>query len=161
MGTADRDNPPHTGCHVCWAWKRPIASQTPHDLNGWSDCDCQYSSHCFGANWHRQAATTLAFHAFNNESTPSWTPPGVFLGTDLYACCCWRWAQYLTDQFWLRWRQEYLQNTQPRRKWSSSRQNLTNGDVVLMKEEGAYRNDWPMGKVMEAIQSKDGQVRKK
>lgn len=30
-----------------------------------------------------------------------------------------------------------------------------------MKEEGAYRNDWPMGKVMEAIQSKDGQVRKK
>ena len=39
--------------------------------------------------------------------------------------------------------------------------NLTDGDVVLMKEEGAHRNDWPIGRVTEAIQSEDGQVRKK
>ena len=30
-----------------------------------------------------------------------------------------------------------------------------------MKEEGAHRNDWPIGRVTEAIQSEDGQVRKK
>lgn len=72
METANRDNPPRTGCHVCWAWKRPITSQTPHDPDGWSDCDCQCPYHCFGAYQHSQAATTLTFHAFNNESTPSW-----------------------------------------------------------------------------------------
>lgn len=49
---------------------------------------------------------------------------------------------------------------QPRRKWSSPRRNLTNGDVVLMKEDGAHHNDWPIGKITEAIQSKDGQVQK-
>ena len=29
-----------------------------------------------------------------------------------------------------------------------------------MKEEGAHRNDWPIGRITEAIQSEDGQVRK-
>ena len=29
-----------------------------------------------------------------------------------------------------------------------------------MKEEGAHRNDWPIGRITKAIQSKDGQVRK-
>ena len=38
--------------------------------------------------------------------------------------------------------------------------NLTDGDVVLMKEEGAHRNHWPIGRITQAIQSEDGQVRK-
>ena len=29
-----------------------------------------------------------------------------------------------------------------------------------MKEEEAHRNDWPIGRITKAIQSKDGQVRK-
>ena len=37
---------------------------------------------------------------------------------------------------------------------------MTDEDVVLMKEEGAHRNDWPIGRVTEAIRSEDGQVRK-
>ena len=94
------------------------------------------------------------------KARPAGTPPGVFVRTDLYARHRWRRVQYLADQFWLRWRREYLQSMQPRRKWSSPRRNLTNGDVVLMKEDGAHRNDWPLGRITEAIQSEDGQVRK-
>lgn len=45
-------------------------------------------------------------------------------------------------------------------KWEKSKRNLCTGDVVLVKEEGAYRNDWPIGRVPEAIVSDDGQVRK-
>ena len=40
------------------------------------------------------------------------------------------------------------------------RQNLTDGDVVLMKEEGAHCNDCPIDRITEAIQSEDGQERK-
>ena len=94
------------------------------------------------------------------KTRPVGTSPGVFVPTDLYARRRWRRVQYLADQFWLRWRREYLQSMQPRRKWSSPRQNLTDGDVVLMKEEGTHRNNWPIGRIMEAIQSEDGQVRK-
>ena len=31
---------------------------------------------------------------------------------------------------------------------------------MLMKEDGEYRNDWPMGRVTNAIRSQDGRVRK-
>ena len=94
------------------------------------------------------------------KARPAGAQPGVFVRTDLYARRRWRRTQYLADQFWLRWRREYLQNLQPRRKWSSPKRNLTIGDVVLTKEEGAHRNDWPIGRVTEAIKSEDGQVRK-
>ena len=30
----------------------------------------------------------------------------------------------------------------------------------MMKEEGEYRNDWPMGRITEAFKSEDGMVRK-
>ncbi|PFX26492.1 hypothetical protein AWC38_SpisGene8835 [Stylophora pistillata] len=51
-------------------------------------------------------------------------------------------------------------NLQPRRKWYDARRDLAPGDVVLMKEDGQNRSDWPMGRVTEAIRSADGKVRK-
>ena len=79
---------------------------------------------------------------------------------DVYARRRWRRVQYFADQFWLRWRREYLQGMQTRTKWEKPKRNLRTEDVVLVKEEGAYRNDWPIGRVSEAIASDDGHVRK-
>lgn len=76
---------------------------------------------------------------------PLTPPPGHFVRQDLYACRWWRRAQYLADQFWLRWRQEYLQNLQNRPKWTNRECNLAVGDVVLVKEDSIYRNYWPLG----------------
>lgn len=94
------------------------------------------------------------------KTRPLCSPPGVFLPVDLYARRRWRRVQYLADQFWLRWRREYLQTLQPRQKWNETRRNLTVGDTVLMKEQDANRNDWPMGIITEAVKSEDGIVRK-
>ena len=33
-------------------------------------------------------------------------------------------------------------------------------DIVMMKDEQARRNNWPLGKVVDAVTSKDGRVRK-
>ena len=85
---------------------------------------------------------------------------GNFAPPDVYARRCWRRVQYLADQFWIQWRREYLQSMQARTKWETPKRNLSTGDVVLVKEEGAYRNYWPVGRVSEAIASDDGQVRK-
>ena len=94
------------------------------------------------------------------KTRPLGPPPGTFVPPDVYARRRWRRVQYLADQFWIRWRREYLQNIQTRTKWEEPKRNLHAGDVVLVKEEGAYRNDWPIGRVTEAIRSDDGQVRK-
>ena len=94
------------------------------------------------------------------KTRPLGPPPGTFLPTDLYALRRWRRVQYLADQFWVRWRREYLQSLQPKKKWNQPQRDLIEGDIVLMKEEGEYRNDWPMGRVTDAIKSQDGRVRK-
>ena len=94
------------------------------------------------------------------KTRPLSPPPGEFLPVDLYSRRRWRRVQYLADQFWLRWRREYMQTLQRRSKWNGSKRNLNAGDIVLVKEDGAHRNNWPLGLISEAIKSEDGAVRK-
>lgn len=72
----------------------------------------------------------------------------------------WKLVQRLADQFWSRWRAEYLNVLQKRAKWHSGGQVINKGDVVLMKEEDTHRNQWPLGVVDEVFYSKDSKVRK-
>ena len=53
----------------------------------------------------------------------------------------------MADAFWKRWLQEYLVSLQPRRKWHVDKPNLSEGDVVLLKDAQVRRNEWPVGVV--------------
>ena len=86
-------------------------------------------------------------------------PPGTFQRQDLYCRRQWRRVQHLADQFWQRWRKEYLQNLQARPKWNDERVNLQVGDVVIIKDDNAPRNQWSLGRVEETIASDDDLVR--
>ena len=86
-------------------------------------------------------------------------PPGDFTDSNLHRQQ-WRQVQHLADTFWSRWRREYLATLQSRSKWQEERQNLKEGDVVLLKDAQAKRNDWPMALVTNALASSDGRVRK-
>lgn len=68
-------------------------------------------------------------------------------------------VQILANNFWTRWRKEYLCTIQGRQKWLVKKTNLKEGDVVLLKDSTAKRNEWPMGLVKTYL-SKDGLVRK-
>ncbi|XP_033760782.1 uncharacterized protein LOC117342685 [Pecten maximus] len=68
----------------------------------------------------------------------------------------WRHVQVLAERFWCRWRKEYLSMLQPRRKWQEKKRNVKVGDVVLLKDSQAVRNDWPLGVVRRVIPSSDG-----
>ena len=107
-----------------------------------------------------QPSPLTPFMLLTTKKRPLAPPPGRFVAQDLYARQYWRRVQYLADQFWLRWRQEYLQNLQVRTKWRNREQNLSGGDVVLVKDNDVSRNEWPMGKIVEALTSEDGKVRK-
>lgn len=49
---------------------------------------------------------------------------------------------------------------QSRQKWHTKKPNLKEGDVVLLKDKQARRNEWSMGRVVKVYQSDDGLVRK-
>ena len=86
-------------------------------------------------------------------------PPGVFQKHDMYCRKRWRAVQYLANVFWDRWRKEYLQSLQRRSKWTEEKRNFRLGDVVLVKDEDASRNKWPMGIITDVLPGGDGLVR--
>ena len=72
----------------------------------------------------------------------------------------WKQVQALADGFWKRWRVEYIQTLQSRRKWKCEQANLKVGDIVLMRDKEAHRNAWPMGMVVTVFPGEDDRVRK-
>ncbi|KAK0144385.1 hypothetical protein N1851_017233 [Merluccius polli] len=94
------------------------------------------------------------------KATVPLPPPGIFVAEDLYAKKRWRRVQYLAEQFWGRWRKEYLANIALRQRWHSPRRNVKPGDVVIVKEEGIPRCEWRLGRVTEVCKGKDGLVNK-
>ncbi|KAI4871708.1 hypothetical protein NFI96_005782 [Prochilodus magdalenae] len=86
-------------------------------------------------------------------------PPGDFKESDIHRQQ-WRQVQHLANIFWSRWKREYLATLQNRSKWQEEHQNLKEGDLVLLKDTQAKRNEWPMALVTKAIASGDGKVRK-
>ncbi|XP_068200470.1 uncharacterized protein [Palaemon carinicauda] len=88
--------------------------------------------------------------------------PDPFTSTckkDMYVKRRWRQAQFLADEFWRRWIQEYLPLLQERQKWSVPKRDINVGDIVLTLDERLPRGSWPLGKVMEVTRSADGRVR--
>eukprot|EP00794_Sanderia_malayensis_P004022 gene4022-4571_t len=97
-------------------------------------------------------------HLLTMKSKVIMPPPGVFQKADLYCRRRWRRVQHLLNEFWSRWKKEYLMLLQPRQKWTEPRRNYRIGNVVLLKES-SDRNDWPMGKVIIANADRNGFVR--
>ena len=78
-------------------------------------------------------------------------PPGLFNKEDLYVRRRWRQVQYMADLFWKRWIREYLPLLQERQKWAQPRRNFDVGDIVLIVDEKAPRNSWPMGRILKVM----------
>ena len=67
--------------------------------------------------------------------------------------------RHLANEFWSRWKKEYLQGLQSRQKWNNQRANIQVGDVVIIKDDNAPRNQWSLGRVEETLASDDDLVR--
>ena len=87
-------------------------------------------------------------------------PPGVFVRQDLYCRRRWRRVQFLANEFWSRWKSEYLPTLQERKKWTKQRKNLCEGDVVLMIDDSLPRCRWPLARITEVYPGLDGNTRK-
>lgn len=66
----------------------------------------------------------------------------------------------MADFFWKRWTLEYLATLKPWRKWTTEKPDLHEGDIGLIKDTQAKRNEWPLGAIVKAITSSDTKARK-
>ena len=85
-------------------------------------------------------------------------PPGNYSVNDLYSRKRWRRVQHIANEFWSRWRKEYLQTLQRRSKWQHKIQNFSIGDVVLLKETN-FRNDWQLARITDVFKDENNVVR--
>ncbi|KAM7419774.1 hypothetical protein PAMA_016727 [Pampus argenteus] len=98
-------------------------------------------------------------HILTMKSTIISPPPGKFIREDLYLQKRWRRVQLLANNFWSRWKKEYLLNLQNRQRWTKDRRNAQINDIVLLKEDGIPRNKWKLAKVIQVHPGKDERVR--
>ena len=76
-----------------------------------------------------------------------------------YGKARYRLVQFLSQLYWERWRKEYLSLLTERRKWKKVHPCLAKGDIVLLRDKGVHRNEWPTGVVSDTRISEDGLVR--
>ena len=99
-------------------------------------------------------------HLLTSKTNVVLPPPGVFQRADLYSRKRWRRIQHLANEFWDRWRKEFLQSLQTREKWLRPQKNLKVGDIVIVKNDELPRNRWQLACVREVYSDEDGLVRK-
>ena len=98
-------------------------------------------------------------HLLTMKSKVVLPPPGVFQKAEMYCKRRWRAVKYLANEFWNRWRKEYLVSLQSRHKWKDIQRNMELDDIVLLKEPNMQRNQWPLGRIVDVLPGNDGLVR--
>ena len=86
-------------------------------------------------------------------------PSGEFSKPDLFCRKKWRRIKHVINEFWSRWRKEFLQLLQERKKWQDKKQSFQNGDIVLLKDGDLIWNKWLMARVIEMFKDDNGDVR--
>ncbi|XP_015748349.1 PREDICTED: uncharacterized protein LOC107328140 [Acropora digitifera] len=99
-------------------------------------------------------------HLLTGKSSVVLPPPAEFLRADLYLRKRWKRVQHLTNEFWVRWKREFLHTLQLRQKWMGPRRSLQQGDVVIISNDNLPQNMWQIARVEEAYCDPDGYVRK-
>ena len=85
-------------------------------------------------------------------------PPGEFSKLDIYSRKRWRRIQHIANDFWSRWKKEYLQSSQERQKWEGKRRNFKIGDIVVVYQNNVSRNHWPTARIIYVNRDKKGLV---
>ena len=99
-------------------------------------------------------------HILTSKATCILSPPGAFDGTEVYGRKMWRKSQQFAEEFWTKWKDNYLKELTKRQRWECPQRNVQKGDIVLLIEDNIPRNLWSYGMVDQAEKGSDNKVRK-
>ena len=71
----------------------------------------------------------------------------------------WKQVQYLANNFWKRWRKEYLPSLIPRGKGRKLEPNIEVGELVVLADCEAPRGKWTLGRITKTMPGNDGTTR--
>ena len=71
----------------------------------------------------------------------------------------WKLVQSLVQQFWKKWKDEYLHQLQVRTKWHTKKPDVQIGEIVTLKDENLPPGKWKLGRVMKKYAGADGHTR--
>ncbi|XP_039315422.1 uncharacterized protein LOC105198944 [Solenopsis invicta] len=71
----------------------------------------------------------------------------------------WQLIRQMLDSFWTRWSKECLQRYYARYKWNKVVPSLTVGNLVLVVDERYPPAKWPLGRIIQTHEGKDGLTR--
>ena len=63
------------------------------------------------------------------------------------------------QEAWVAWRQDVLKSMMIRKKWQNTKENVTEGDIVILKDEQTPPTVWPLARVSKVHTGKDNNVR--
>lgn len=67
--------------------------------------------------------------------------------------------QQLKQHIWKRWSKEYVSELQQRTKWKHNNDSLSEGSIVLIKNDSAPPMAWKLGRVLSVFPGKDNVAR--
>ena len=72
---------------------------------------------------------------------------------------CYHQIQAIVNDWWRLWLLHFPPNLQTRNKWYKKRENITIGDIVLIRDPSVPRSHWNMAIVEDTYTGRDGLVR--
>ncbi|XP_047535030.1 uncharacterized protein LOC125075608 [Vanessa atalanta] len=68
----------------------------------------------------------------------------------------WELVEQLRQNFWIRWQKEYVSELQQRTKWKTSKGDLKEGTMVVIKDDALPPLKWSLGRVRRVFPGPDG-----
>lgn len=70
-----------------------------------------------------------------------------------------QYIQRLVQEFWIKWKRDYLNHLQSRSKWTTLTDNIKEGDMVVLHRDDIPPMQWDLGRISKCYSGPDGLIR--
>ncbi|XP_037049649.1 uncharacterized protein LOC119083939 [Bradysia coprophila] len=96
---------------------------------------------------------------FTIGEPPIVIPEQNYLDSKVNRLSRWQLIQRTLQQFWKIWSSEYLSRLQQRPKWFKPKEDVREGQLVLLREDYIPPAKWPLARITDVHRGHDGKVR--